>query len=374
MLSLTWFMVVVSVSNTMTTLATGTVQLTILNCGNGVCDYPSETNANCPSDCYCGDGYCYSGYESCSDCPSDCGVCPVPPDEPSGPTPTPTPPVYPGLINETLKAKGDPTMHIFARFKSPSPGAEANMTQISCEVLEELLYDYEIPYRCFMVQTENLDEGNLLDSFVISKVGRDWIEEFNIDPDSIKVIRFYLNKRNTLPIGPIEEGDDRYWMEGYDSEFLYFLSSTSGFTGFFLTVGTPIAKPPVVEKPSPYCGDQICDATIGEGCMACPIDCGCPPGYICFNNDCVPECMLLGLDFGRFLGICWYWWVVMAAIASILAYLFWKRRRKPIWWILVILLSVAILVALVMVRVRHRKKSRWQRFLDHVKETLEALE
>ncbi len=373
-ISLTWFIAVITVANSMTIMAAGTVQLNVINCGDDTCDYPYETNTNCVQDCHCGDGYCYSGYEDCNSCPTDCDICPI--EEPSRPKPIPpAPPVPPSMINVTLDIKGEPTIHIFARFKVPTAGAEANVTQISCEILEEMLYDYEIPYKCFLIRTENMPDSNLLEAFIISNIGKDWIDEFSIDPESIKVIRFYLNKRTTLPIGPIGEGDNMYWMKGYDPDFLYFLSATQGFTGFFLIVGEPIIpKPPVIEKPQPYCGDQICDATIGEGCMACPTDCGCTPGYACISNECMPDCVLFGMNFGKFLEICWYWWIVITTIIIILIYLIWKRRRRSLWWLIFVLLAIAILIALLAVRVRRKKKSRWQRFLDGINRILESLE
>jgi hypothetical protein len=47
-------------------------------CGNGACEGPSETTANCPMDCHaagpiCGDAVCdMAGGENSTNCPGDC--------------------------------------------------------------------------------------------------------------------------------------------------------------------------------------------------------------------------------------------------------------------------------------------------------------
>ncbi|RLG21418.1 hypothetical protein DRN74_02540 [Candidatus Micrarchaeota archaeon] len=38
---------------------------------------------------------------------------------------------------------------------------------------------------------------------------------------------------------------------------------------------------------TPQCGNSICEAT--ENCENCPQDCGCPPGQVCQNGQCVEE-------------------------------------------------------------------------------------
>lgn len=50
------------------------------NCGDGICDFPSEDISSCPDDCggrvtkfTCGDGICNAGDgENCKTCPEDC--------------------------------------------------------------------------------------------------------------------------------------------------------------------------------------------------------------------------------------------------------------------------------------------------------------
>jgi hypothetical protein len=47
-------------------------------------------------------------------------------------------------------------------------------------------------------------------------------------------------------------------------------------------------------------------------------------------DDEGPDCELFGLDFGSFFGICWYWWVLAAIIAFLLAmYGLRRRQREP---------------------------------------------
>lgn len=367
-------MILVSVANSMTLLATGTVQLTTINCGNTICEYPHETNSNCPTDCYCGDGYCYSAYENYASCPDD---CPAPAEEvPIKKEPgAPVPPVLPTGINETVELEGAPFVHIYAEFKVPIEGARAEVEYVDCEVLEKMLYEYEIPFKCFFTNTENLPDENLLNASIISKVRKDWVEAYNINLSTMKVIRFFRNERTDLPTEPIGPEDERFWIGSYDDKYYYFISQTSGFAGFFLAVGEPMVPlPPVVERPQPYCGDDVCDTTIGEGCATCPRDCGCNPGYGCVSNQCVRECLLFGVTFGKFLEVCWYWWIITAILVLAIIYLLWKKRKRkiPLYLILMILLLILIPVAYIAGGFR-RRKSRWQRFLEGVRKMMESL-
>lgn len=375
--SLAWFTVLYSVAGSMTTLATGTVQLTTLNCGNAACEYPHETNANCPADCYCGDGYCHSGYEDSSSCPSD---CPAPPPEeitepPSRPPSVPEP-VLPTSINETLDLEGASFVHIYAEFVKPTSGASASVEYIDCEALEKMTYGDEIPFKCFFMETRNLADVNLEDAQIISKVRKDWVAAYNINLSTIKLVRFYRNRRLSLPTELIMPEDERFWIDGYDPKNYYFLSSTDGFAGFFLAVGSAKEPaPPITEKPRPYCGDNICDGTIGEGCGTCPIDCCCLPGYECVSNECVVECLLLGVAFGKYLGLCWYWWLVIAALVLAIICLLWRNRRKPIPVFLVLMVALAVFIPIAFLAGRfRRRKSRWERLVEGLRKALDALE
>ncbi|MGC9310132.1 MAG: hypothetical protein ACP5E4_00215, partial [Candidatus Aenigmatarchaeota archaeon] len=52
----------------------GASDVTLENCGDGICDYQfyGENTQNCPTDCYCGDGVC-DDTETASSCDTDCG-------------------------------------------------------------------------------------------------------------------------------------------------------------------------------------------------------------------------------------------------------------------------------------------------------------
>lgn len=358
----------------MTLLATGTVQLTTINCGNTVCEYPYETNSNCPTDCHCGDGYCYPDYENYASCADDCAapteVVPIKKEE----VPI-APPLPPTKINETIQMEGVPFVHIYADFKTPLEGASVSVEYIDCEILQKMLYGGEIPFKCFFLRAENIPEVAIENATIISKARRDWIDAYNINLSTVKLLRFSRNQRTDLPTEPITPDDPRFFLMEYDMEtYQYFISYTPGFS-FFLLVGEPMEpKPPVVERPQPYCGDDICDATIGEGCSTCHRDCSCNPGYDCVSNQCVRECLLFGITFGRFLGICWYWWLLLLLVIAVF-YLVWRREKRRAAFrrvMILVILSIIIAVAMVAVKMRPKKKSRWQRFLDAVKSATEG--
>ncbi|MBD3248812.1 DUF2341 domain-containing protein [Candidatus Woesearchaeota archaeon] len=89
-----------------------------------------------------------------------------------------------------------------------------------------------------------------------------------------------------------------------------------------------------------YCGDGICTtaSSVGEDCSNCPEDCGeCPveetleteepietepakktEKQVDYENGAhISDCIFLGKDYGRFMYICSYWWILIIILAII---------------------------------------------------------
>ncbi len=47
----------------------------------------------------------------------------------------------------------------------------------------------------------------------------------------------------------------------------------------------------------PFCGDHVCNSTVGEDCSRCGQDCGCFSGYLCLDGECVDSAQDLPRDY-----------------------------------------------------------------------------
>jgi len=80
-----------------------------------------------------------------------------------------------------------------------------------------------------------------------------------------------------------------------------------------------------------HCGDLICDGA--ETSDNCCLDCGCPESgkchnVKCINNKCQKTCCLFGYCC-VWLGLCWFWWVIII-IAIIIAIIIWLLTRPTL--------------------------------------------
>lgn len=104
------------------------------------------------------------------------------------------------------------------------------------EVLKDTSFFVENPAEDVVYKNINIwvgtigyaNEDNMDNSIVGFRVAKEWIEDNNINPDSIKLYHYYDQRWNELPTIKVQE----------DSSYLYFESEVSGFS-FFSITGQP---------------------------------------------------------------------------------------------------------------------------------------
>lgn len=116
-------------------------------------------------------------------------------------------------------------------------------------------------YKYMEIETRNIDEDNLERVNIQFQVNKTWIDENNIDPDTIILNRYHNNTWEKLPTDKT----------GEDSGFFYYESLTPGLSTFAIT-GEEIAEE-VEEEAVPVCGDGKCE---GDEATTCPQDCESP--------------------------------------------------------------------------------------------------
>ncbi|MEA1984923.1 MAG: NosD domain-containing protein [Euryarchaeota archaeon] len=89
---------------------------------------------------------------------------------------------------------------------------------------------------------DTISDDNADNILIEFKVSKEWIEENNIDPSTIRMTRYHGGVWNDLPTNKV----------GEDDEFLYFTAQTTGFSTFQIIGDELVEEPePVVEEPEP---------------------------------------------------------------------------------------------------------------------------
>ncbi|MEM7821511.1 MAG: PGF-pre-PGF domain-containing protein [Candidatus Aenigmatarchaeota archaeon] len=235
------------------------------HCVHGICRSSST---------HCGDGYCDPG-ETCSNCQVDCGRCPAPSygAAPSRPSLIVSTEPGRGLVYLSFIKSNEKTNITFEKRRDLNVFElsilvvnRANSVSINVEKLDKRPAEVQVDvvgkaYRYLKITKENLRDQDIAQAKIKFFVEKSWINENNIDPNTIALYRFSDNKWNKLTTTKLTE----------DSNYVYYEAETQGFSYFAIAGET---------------GKQICpfECCIGE---ANYYDKTCASGYICENRRCV---------------------------------------------------------------------------------------
>jgi len=180
------------------------------------------------SSTYCGDSYCDTG-EDCSSCHSDCGFCSTPKPIVSVSKDLNTvdvsilslKPSEPKVVDVSQSDTALTEIYIKVNKKLEN-------VKITIEKLNEKPADIAtvagIPYNYLSITKENIENEDVSTAIIKFKVEKSWIDENNINENSIALNR-YNNGWDKLPTTKLEESSD----------YVYYQSETSGFSYFAIT-------------------------------------------------------------------------------------------------------------------------------------------
>jgi len=119
-------------------------------------------------------------------------------------------------------------------------------------------------YQYLQINSSGIADDNLEEASINFRVSKDWINQNNIDRDSITLHRYHENDWEGLETEFVTS----------DSDYYYYTANTPGFS-YFVIAGEEITSPPVCNN------NSICEAGIGENEENCPSDCVSAPERLC---------------------------------------------------------------------------------------------
>ncbi|MEM5854612.1 MAG: PGF-pre-PGF domain-containing protein [Candidatus Aenigmatarchaeota archaeon] len=256
---------------TINTLSDGSSCAANYECTGGYCVHGTCRS----SSTYCGDTYCDSG-ETCSNCQADCGRCPTPSYGPSKPSIIVNTEPGKGLVYMSFVKANEKTNITFEKRRDLNVFElsilivnKANSITITITKLDKKPAEVQVDvvgraYRYLKITKENLRDQDISQAKIKFFVEKSWINENNIDPDTIALYRFSDNKWNKLTTTKLTE----------DSNYVYYEAETPGFS-YFAIAG---------EERKQTCPFECC---IGETNY---YDKACASGYRCENRRCVAVC------------------------------------------------------------------------------------
>ncbi len=230
------------------------------------------------------------------------------------------------------------------------PKIETRTTE--CGLQEDIIYVFELPFQCLDINT-NIKPEDLNNATIEFRVSRSWIGENNINISTIKLVR--------RPGSNIRQ-ELLTWQTDADNEFIYFEALTYGFS-VFMILGEPITPSREI-VPLPYCGDGICDLSIGEGCETCLEDCRCPLGESCVRNTCIPDFYLWSMHLYMFSS--WFFektgiltTSLVMEVEGLMARL--ERATYSYFWLPILLYTISIIVILLVLTLLYRRSKKSER-------------
>ncbi len=142
-------------------------------------------------------------------------------------------------------------------------------------------------YQYIQIDVAKLDDANVEKSTITFKVSKSWMNNNNIDKSGISLNRYAI-RWDKMEATPVDE----------DSENVYYITETPGFSYFAITGEEVTAAPP-----EEVCNNNgVCDS--GENFQNCPSDCQeeqptqtCTPGEKTCSGLEVQECNTEGTEY-----------------------------------------------------------------------------
>lgn len=282
------------------------------SCGDGYCNVSTENCETCVSDCecstgydcsggscvlnqtnFCGDGFCNTSVESCATCTGDCacssgyycasGVC---------------------ILNQTNASYcGDGACdssigETCSSCANDCACASSEVCNSGICVQQNGGETYNGYYhKCSQITLSQA--GNVTARVIFNSINDSYARYFLVDLDcpEKQTTRYYTSsgcKYDQCLTGMCHLGTG-YGSATYTKTFqnlaggnhtiCVWPSSIRGYDWNINLTLTPATQAPVQNQS--YCGDNICNSTLGENCGTCWSDCACSSGYSCVQNTCV---------------------------------------------------------------------------------------
>jgi len=179
------------------------------------------------SSTYCGDGYCDSG-ETSSSCPSDCGSS-------GGGSST-------GTATKKTFVKITPGVAQIMKFYNKATGIKQIKIQVKNKVQNVKITITKVDgkpatitkeisgkvYKYMNIDHENINDSDIDTAEIEFEVEKSWLTDNNLDPDSIKLMRYHNDDWEILETEKTSETANYY----------YYKAKTPGFS-YFAIVGNP---------------------------------------------------------------------------------------------------------------------------------------